>query len=195
MAAPEPATTTDDAARDRAWLAAVACGERAAFRALYECYAPRLFRYVLRLIRDTAQAEELINEVMLAVWKQAGQFRGDSKPSTWIFGIAHYAALAALRRAGRAPVALDEAEDESGDPQAWPEVRFAARERETRVRAALARLSPERRAVVELTFYHGFNYPEIAAMLGCPVNTVKTRMFYARQQLHAWLAAANGDHP
>src|SRR5215469_15737371 len=90
------------------WIRQIAAGDRDAFENLYKAYAPRLFRYLYNMITDAAAAEELTNDVMLAAWKGAASFRGDSRPSTWLFGIAHHKALNELRR--KHPVTVDEEE-------------------------------------------------------------------------------------
>jgi RNA polymerase sigma-70 factor (ECF subfamily) len=127
------------------------------------------------------------------VWRQAGRFRGRSKLSTWVFGIAHNKALNALRRrAQRADVALEHA---AAMPDARPNPEAEAERRDARARmeAALGRLSREHREVIELTFYHEFSYEEIAQIVKCPVGTVKTRMFHAKQKLREWLGGCEMD--
>jgi RNA polymerase sigma factor (sigma-70 family) len=125
--------------------------------------------------------EEVLNDVMLAIWKGAASFDGRSRPSTWIFGIAYHKALKAL---ARQPREADE-ETERPEPVDWeePESLAVRRELATVLGRALGALSPDQRAVVELTYYYGLAYQEISEIVGCPVNTVKTRMFHARRRL------------
>jgi len=128
----------------------------------------------------------VLNDVMLAVWKGAASFDGRSRPSTWIFGIAYHKALKALARRP------EEQEDEDGErPEPVdaeePEQLAARRELAGVLGRALGALPPEQRAVVELTYYYGLAYQEIAEIVGCPVNTVKTRMFHARRRLRELL--------
>jgi len=119
---------------------------------------------------------------MVAAWKGAASFRGESRASTWLFGIAHHKALNELRR--KQPVTVDvEKAIEVAAAGEGPEEVVQRRSVEQSVRGALQQLSPEHRAVVELTFYQGLSYEEIAGIMQCPVNTVKTRMFYARKKL------------
>jgi RNA polymerase sigma factor (sigma-70 family) len=161
-------------------LRRVATKDRKAFEAIYHLYYRRLFGYVLKLTRKADLVEEVVNDVMLAIWSHAPAFDGRSRPSTWIFGIAYHKALKALARrppmvedgVGPEPVAEDE-----------PESLAARRELATVLGRALHLLSAEQRAVVELTYYYGLAYTEIAEIVGCPVNTVKTRMFHARRRL------------
>ncbi len=167
---------------DLVLLERVAAKDRRAFERLYQIYYPRLFGYILKLTRRSELVEEVLNDVMMAVWAGAGRFAGRSRPSSWIFGIAHHTALKALRRRH---YALEEPEEAAGEPVAEgePESLLQRREERDLIGRALARLSVEQRAVVELTYFHGFSYPEIADILACPTNTVKTRMFHARRRL------------
>ena len=171
---------------EAAWIRRIAAGDRQAFEELYHAYHQRVFRYVVRLVHDRERAEEVTSEALVDVWKGAGTFKGRSRPSTWIFGIAHHKALNAVRRRPLAEVELEHAEAVP-DRGEGPETGVALAALRESVRRALERLSPEHHAVVELTHYHGFSYGEIAEIMKCPVNTVKTRMFYARKQLQAHL--------
>ncbi len=168
---------------DNDWLARVADGDRAAFERLYRGYYPRLFGYVLRVCRRPELVEEVINDTLLAVWLSAGRFGGRSRVSTWIFGIAYRKTLKRLaRRDGREVALLDEGKLEPAEPAVGSR-RLERQELREILDQALADLSPEQRAVVELTYFHDLSYPEIATIVGCPVNTVKTRMFHARRKL------------
>jgi RNA polymerase sigma factor (sigma-70 family) len=162
-------------------LRRVATKDRKAFEALYNLYYRRLFGYVLKLTRKADVVEEVVNDVMLAIWSHAPQFDGRSRPSTWIFGIAYHKALKALAR--RQPETADGVEGPEPVAEDEPESLAARRELATVLGQALHRLSPEQRAVVELAYYYGLAYTEIAEIVGCPVNTVKTRMFHARRRL------------
>jgi RNA polymerase sigma-70 factor (ECF subfamily) len=164
------------------WIQQIAGGDRDAFEKLYKAYAARLFRYLFSMLGDANAAEELVNDVMVAAWKGAGQFRGQSKPSTWLFGIAHHKALNELRRRQPQVVDIEEASEVASTAEG-PDTAVRRRSLEQTVRGALQTLSPEHREVMELTFYQGLSYQEIAEIMQCPVNTVKTRMFYARKKL------------
>jgi RNA polymerase sigma-70 factor (ECF subfamily) len=172
-------------------LERVARRERAAFERLFHRYYRRLFGFVYRVVRRPELVEEVVNDTLLAVWTDAARFDARARPSSWILGIAYRKAHKALerdarRRRGEEPPAAAEAEP---DRAAGPESLMAAREAATVLGRALARLSPEQRAVVELTYFEGLSYPEIARALDCPTNTVKTRMFHARRRLRALLPA------
>ena len=181
----QPARLSEE--EERSLIGRVASGDVEAFKTLHQAYQRRLFAYSMKMLDEEGAAEELCNDVMLDVWRQAGQFKGRSKLSTWVFGIAHNKALNALRSRARGnDVSLDYAAS-TADARPGPDA--AAERRDTRemLAAALGRLSREHREVVELTFYHGFSYEEIAQIVKCPVGTAKTRMFHAKQKLREWL--------
>jgi RNA polymerase sigma-70 factor (ECF subfamily) len=170
-------------------LRRVGARDRKAFETLYHAYYRRLFAYLLKVMRRADLVEEVLNDVMLAIWKGAAGFDGRSRPSTWIFGIAYHKALKALaRRSARAMESTD-TDREPAEPvdAEEPESLLARRELATVLGQALRALPAEQRTVVELTYYYGLPYQEIAEIMGCPVNTVKTRMFHARRRLRELL--------
>lgn len=169
-------------ADDHLLIQRVAGHDRQAFEVLYQRYARRVAGYLGKFLKQPELVEEVLDDVMLVVWQNAARFNYQSRLSTWIFGIAYHKALKAMSHARNAlsepllqPPAWNEADD--------PAVMLSRQEQERAITAALASLSPEHRAVVELTFYHARSYQEIATITGCPVNTVKTRMFHARRRL------------
>ena len=187
--APLPPSGRDlSAADDVVLLRRIAAQDRAAFETLYGLYYRRLFGYLLKVTRRADMVEEVLNDVMLVIWRKAASFDGRSRPSTWIFGIAYHKALKAL--AQRQPTPLSnvndgDGPDERAEPveEEQPESLAVRRELATVIGRALHALSPEQRAVVELTYYYGCSYQEISEIVDCPVNTVKTRMFHARRRL------------
>jgi len=160
-------------------------GRRAEFDALYRLYHPRLWRFLTHLMRQPDAIEEVLNDTLLVVWQRADSFDGRSKLSTWVFGIAYRKAMKALSRQDL-PVEVDET-DESADPGPGPEQRLGLVQLRGRLREAMAELSLEHRTVVELCYFHDMAYAEIADIVGCPAETVKTRMFYARRRLRQLL--------
>jgi RNA polymerase sigma factor (sigma-70 family) len=171
-----------------ALLHRIAEKDRVAFEELYTLYYRRLFSYLFKLTRRAEMVEEVLNDVMVVIWKKAASFDGRSRPSTWIFGIAYHKAMKAL--AQRRPRQLSEwpGDDTGREPPEpvehdQPENLLVRRELATTLGRALLEISAEQRAVVELTYYHGLSYQEISEVVGCPVNTVKTRMFHARRRL------------
>lgn len=177
-----------DAAGELQLLERTARGDRDAFQRLYFIFHRRLTRFLLRVTRRPDVTEEIINDTMLVVWQRAGDFRGESHLSTWILGIAYRRALKRLSSEPR--------REHSGQQDDWSATMDIAALADLAQRAeladwldtALARLSPEHRLVIQLTYYLGMSCEEIASMTECPVNTVKTRMFYARQRLRDLLA-------
>jgi RNA polymerase sigma factor (sigma-70 family) len=163
----------------------VAVQDRQAFGILYNRYAPLVSRYLSFQIRRRELVEETLNDVMMVVWETASRFNGTSKLSTWILGIAHNKALKAWTRVARADRA-ELPEDNRGDVETnSPEKIVREKELAHLVRRAVDSLPAEQRAVIVLTFYNDLPQAEIAKILGCPVNTVKTRLFHARQRLFA----------
>src|ERR1700687_2379949 len=161
--------STRDAASqtEAAWLAQVAQGDRAAFEQFFHAYEHRLYRSILGFVRVPETAEERTGDVMLEVWKNASKFRGQSKPSTWGFGIAHNKAIDKLRRQAPPTVELDTLAGVA-DSRGGPEASALAASFRRSVAQGLELLSPEHRAVLELTFNNGCSQAEIAEIVGCP---------------------------
>lgn len=184
-----PKQAASQAAPDeRALLAAVGRQDREAFAKLYRLYQPRLHGYLRRLLANPALAEEVVDDVMFVVWTDAARFRAQSAVSSWIFGIAYRKAITALRTEGRyqAPPATG----------VWPGSEGTEFNVDLElISAGLAELSADHRQVIELTYFCGMSYREIAAIADCPVNTVKTRMFHARRRLKVLLPRLAGEQP
>jgi len=164
-------------------LERVAGGDRSAFERLYRTYYPRVFGYVLRVCRRPELVEEVVSDTLLTVWRSAASFHGRSRVSTWVFGIAYRKTLKRLARRGGRETQIADAD--AAEPAVLPvgSQRLERSELRAALDRALADLSPEQRAVVELAYFHDLSYPEVAEIVGCPVNTVKTRMFHARRKL------------
>ena len=169
---------------DEALLAAVAQRDMDAFEQIYHRYFAKLMRFALRVADSREAAEEVANDTLMTVWRTADRFEGRSKPSTWMFGIAYRMALKQRQKLGlrEGELELDEELIGVGEDSADALIM------EADLAGALKRLRPELRAVVELTYYNGFLYTEIATILECPVGTVKTRMSTARRRLRAMLS-------
>ncbi len=166
-----------------AWVRQIAQGDERAFEQLFRCYAPRIFRFAIGYLNDPSQAEEVVQETMIAVWKSAKNFKEQSQVSSWVLGIARNKALDQARARQRDSEFLREKLDQRTSPRATPE-QIAQRETQIeRVRTALEKLSPEHREVLMLAFYNDLSYSEIAQILGCPEGTVKSRVYYAKEQL------------
>ncbi len=160
----------------------IAEGSREAFEQLYRAWQTRLFRYLLRMVGDSGRAEELTNDTMIAAWKAAATFKGQSKVSTWLFAIARNKALNSMRQ--RQPETVEVEEAMAVTASAGGQELAVSRDRlQSTMKNALQQLSADHREVMELTFYQELSYQEIAEIMQCPVNTVKTRMFYAKTKL------------
>ncbi|MEL6264870.1 MAG: sigma-70 family RNA polymerase sigma factor [Pseudomonadota bacterium] len=171
---------------DAQLLEAIAGGDMRAFERLHRRYHRKLHGFILRLVRRPDVADEAANDTMVAVWRQAASFRGDSRASTWIFGIAYRTALASTRKLVRHE-GHDEADDAIPAAQSGTELveaAFLGRE----ILAALEKLPMTQRATVILTHHFGYRLTEIAAITGCPEGTVKTRLFHARARLRTLLS-------
>jgi RNA polymerase sigma-70 factor (ECF subfamily) len=172
--------------RDLELLRQVAHHDRAAFKELYLAYHRRLARFLMRMTQRHDVIEEVINDTMWTVWQKAADFRGDSQVSTWIVGITYRRALKALRKPGAAHYA---AFVEDLPPAA--DTHLADENRQWLDRA-LAELPMEQRLVLEFSYLLGHSCEEIAQIMQCPVNTVKTRMFHAREKLRLSLPRLAG---
>jgi RNA polymerase sigma-70 factor, ECF subfamily len=174
-------------ADERDLLQRVSCGDRRAFQQLYFNYHGRLARFLIRVTRTRADLEETINDTLLIVWRRSGDFRGASRVSTWIFGIAHRCALRSIRRAARWSRASALPVHE-GEPVV-DDVAACTADRQL-VEFALSQLPAEQRLALILAYRMGYSCEEIAATARCPVNTVKTRIFHARRRLRTIIDTA-----
>jgi RNA polymerase sigma-70 factor (ECF subfamily) len=167
---------------DRQLLARIAAQDQAALRAFLMHYQVRVFRFIQRMVRNEAVAEELTNEVFLEVWRHARSYEGRSSASTWVLSIAHHRAASSLRKRREESWDEDEAariSDTSDDP----EVTAQKADKGALLRKCMGALSAEHREIIDLVYYHEMSITEISQAIGIPENTVKTRMFYARKRL------------
>jgi RNA polymerase sigma-70 factor (ECF subfamily) len=170
----------------------IADGDKLAMQALFARHNVRVYRFVLRLVNDEALAEDLVNEVFVDVWKNAGKFEGNSQVSTWILAIARFKALSSLRR--RKDASLDEVEAAAiPDSADNPEISLQKKDRVAILRQCMSHLSQDHREIIDLVYYHEKSVDEVAEIVGVPKNTVKTRMFYARKRMSELLAQAGID--
>ncbi|HEX6708636.1 MAG TPA: sigma-70 family RNA polymerase sigma factor [Albitalea sp.] len=166
-------------------LGRIGQADESAFRELYRAFSRRLYAYVLRQLGDPAQAEEIVADTLYEVWRQPAKFRGDSQFSTWLIGIARNKVLMAFR--SRKPDSkhediADVAEVIASEDASAFEI-LAQQQRHEGVRSCMDKLSDEHRECVHLVFYEGMALAEVAQVQNCPENTVKTRLFHARQKL------------
>lgn len=174
-------------AEDLELLQRVATKDKIAFERLYARYFPQLTRYVGRLTRRPEMVEEVVNDTMFVVWEKAAGFEGRSKVSTWITGIAYLKGIKALDRLRMMPE--QSAENLAEVEEIEESVNLINKlGLDDWLSSGLDLISAEQRSVVELTYFSGYSYQEIAEAMDCPVNTVKTRMFHARRRLAKLLA-------
>lgn len=169
-------------AEDLELLQRVATKDKVAFERLYVRYYPQLSRYLGRLTRRPDLVEEVVNDTLFVVWEKAARFEGRSKVSTWITGIAYLKGIKALDRLKMMPEqnveALSDVEEVEETLNLINKLGL-----DDWLASGLDLISTEQRSVVELTYFSGYSYQEIAEIMDCPVNTVKTRMFHARRRL------------
>ena len=167
-------------------LQKIATKDKVAFEELYRSYYPQLSRYLSRLMRRPEMVEEVVDDTLFVVWEKAAQFQGRSKVSTWITGIAYLKGIKAIDRLRLMPeqqsTGLAEIEELEEDTNLIQKLGL-----QEWLKSGLSLISADQRSVVELTYFFGCSYKEIANIMDCPVNTVKTRMFHARRRLEILL--------
>jgi len=167
-------------------LQRIAGGDRDAFAELYRRLQRPLFGYLMKLVRDREMVEDVLNETLMEVWRQAARFEGRSSVNTWVFSIAHHRAVSRLRK--KRETALDEEQAAAiEDESPTPDMRAESSDMSRLLARLMEQLSFEHREILHLAYYQEFSVQEIADALDLPPNTVKTRMFYARQRLKALL--------
>jgi RNA polymerase sigma-70 factor (ECF subfamily) len=166
-------------------IADTAKGDEDAFEALYCLYYSRLFRFIYRITGRLDFVEDVINDVMYVVWEKAATYNQVCQLSSWIFGIAYNKSR--NHKSFFTQVNHDSIEDVSENLLPGGDDWIERLETEDWLGNAFDVLSMEQRTVVELTYYHGMSYHEVAILMDCPENTIKTRMFHARKKLAAVL--------
>jgi RNA polymerase sigma-70 factor (ECF subfamily) len=189
-----------DAAELSGWLARAGLGDRAAFEALYRATSGTLLGVVLRIVPDRAQAEDVLQEVYVSVWRHAGGFdAARAQPMTWLGSVARHAAIDSLRRAqARVPTVSSHRVSDSGDDDidladqtpsedAGPLQLLQSAAEQRQVVHCVGRLSAEQQQCVALAFYQGLSHSEVADHLVQPLGTVKSWLRRALQSLKACL--------
>jgi len=180
------------ATSDEMLLESIADGGRPAMHILYSRHNVRVYRFILRIVRDSTMAEDLVSQVFLDVWRTARQFEGRSQVSTWLLSIARFKALTALRQRKYEDIDQDDVL-EIADEADTPEDSLDRSNTSAILRACVAKLSPAHREIINLVYYDEKSVEEVGAIIGIPQSTVKTRMFYARKQLADLLKGAGVD--
>lgn len=168
-------------------LQRIAARDHDAFHEIFDLYYPRLERFISRLTQNYELMEEVINDVLLVVWQKAHEFKNRSRVSSWIFGIAYNKTLKSIASQARHQTSSEQQLPEQVDPAGNPYTHLAQQSVLQQIQESLLQLSIEHRTVVLLTYIYGYSYIEIAEVMQCPINTVKTRMFHVRKQLQKLL--------
>lgn len=177
------------ATSDEMLLEQIADGDRTAMHTLYLRHNVRVYRFVLRSLRDPIAAEDVVSQVFLDVWRTAAQFEGRSRVSTWLLSIARFKALTAMRQRCHEDIDQENVR-EIADGADTPETSLDRSNVRAILRACIAKLSPAHREIINLVYYHEKTVEEAGEIIGIPQSTVKTRMFYARKQLATLLKGA-----
>jgi RNA polymerase sigma-70 factor, ECF subfamily len=184
-------TAGEHPSSDETLIVRIANGDRFAMEVLFARHRTRVYRWLLRFVKDEALAEDLLSDAFLDVWRQAGRFEFRSSVATWLLSIARFKALSALRRGTDAELDQQLASTVA-DPADDPEAVLQNKERTQLLRQALSRLSTDHREVIDLVYYHDKRIDDVAQILNVPPATVKTRMFYARRKLAELVRAHDG---
>ena len=175
---------------DNELIEKIANKDKRAFEVLYHKFHQRIYRFALRVVNHPEVAEEAVNDTLYAVWQNANTFQANSAVSTWILGIAYRQSLKSLNRYlrhNKANIDIDDMANQADEsPHSNPQQHSEFDEFQQSIQVAINKLSERHRAVVQLTAM-GHSYEDISKIVGCPTNTVKTRMFHARKQLKHYL--------
>jgi RNA polymerase sigma-70 factor (ECF subfamily) len=176
---------------DRRLIADCVAGRTSAFGELVRRYQDRLFNAVLRVVDNAEDAADVVQDAFLNAYQSLNSFKGDSEFFTWLYRIAFNAAIS-LRRKRKAVLSLDggaggdeRTATEPADPSEFtrPGVALERLEEDAQLLAAMARLSPEHRAVLVLKDLEGQKYEDIAEVLDVPIGTIRSRLHRARMEL------------
>lgn len=174
---------------DEQLLGAMAGGEMAAMTVFYHRHEMRVYRYLLSKLNDSFAATDILNEVMLEVWRSADRFGGRSKVTTWVLGIANNKVLTYWRKQGRREFTEVDENLTDDTPAADLEQALAAVQDGEVLHASMQALSPPHREILHLVFFEELDYAEIASILQVPEGTVKSRVYHAKNLLKKQLAA------
>ena len=170
-------------------LKSVAQGDKAAMHIMFARHRVRVFRFIHGMVRNAEIADDLVSQVFLDVWRSANRFESRARVSTWLFSIARFKALSSLRERRYENIDQD---DVLGivDAADTPEVALDRKETNALLRACIDKLSPAHREIIDLVYYHEQSVAEVSEIVGIPVATVKSRMFFARKYLARMLVSA-----
>ena len=164
----------DKEVSDQELLKAIEKSDQKALEVLYERYFPRLSRFITRITQDPHESLDVINEVFIVIWNKAGTFRGESSPSTWIMGVAYNSAITVVRKRRQWLSFSDDLNDAVSVEGYSSDL--------DDITKLLRKLTPEQRAIMELTYVFGYSYAEIAVMLDCSESNIKHSLYDARKK-------------
>ena len=176
---------------DKLLLECIADGDQAALRTLMNRHQTRIYRFVMRYIRDRGIAEDIVSDTFVAVWRQAADFENRSSVATWLLAIARYKALSARERLVTAHEPLDEVAATLVDPGHGPDAGIERRDSARFLRQCLAALPAEQAVLLDLVYFHEKSVREAAIIAGVSENTVNSRMYLGRKKLAVMLNAAS----
>ena len=184
MKGPRPVT-------DRVLFAQIASGNEQALNELYERYRSQVFRFLIHQTGDREAAEELLQDVFMAAWQGAGNFRGTATVKTWLLRVAYYRAASWVKSIRRTHDL--EAASDLPAPSIPMDDRMIRSWKSAEIHLALGQLTHAHRTAIDLLFYHELTYREAAAVVGCPVGTMKSRVNHALKNLNGLLLQADVD--
>lgn len=173
----------------RSLLTQIANGDESALTTFYGLYQSTVYRYAMSRMNDSHAASDILADVMVQVWKSAGNFAGNSKVSTWLIGIAHHKVVDMYRKKGRAEFTEIDDRIEDDSPIADLEGLMSRLSDADTLRQAMAALPELHREILHLVFFEDMNYADIANMAGVPEGTIKSRVFNAKNKLKDILLA------
>jgi len=177
---------------DQQLMHAIASGSEIAFGEIYRRYHHPIYNYLIRITQDEAGADDILQEVFLAVWQGASRFKYQSSVKTWIYRIAYKQSITWFRKHTKKSRRMEL--EEIVDFGKSPEETAIATIQNTQLKKAMEALAPKHRAVLEFAFIEEMSYSEIADILNCPIGTVKSRMSYALRNLSSAILMVGSDH-
>ena len=183
------ATEAEEGVSDEMLLKGVAEGDKASMHIMFARHRTKVFRFIQRIVRNAAIAEDLVSQVFLDVWRSANRFENRARVTTWLFSIARLKALYSLRERKHEEIDHDDVVG-IADAMDTPEAALDRKKTSAILRSCIDQLSPAQREIIELIYYHEHSVAEASRIVGIPCATVKSRMFYARKQLARMLVSA-----
>lgn len=179
---------------DKQLLDRIAAGDQKALEAFYQRHSNAVYQFAYKTLNNGVDASEVLNDVMMEIWKKAGTYQGKSAVKTWLLSITHNKAVDAVRKKARhdGNDSMEQEPADDSDSCDMTQLTMSA-ENASNVKHCIGKLSDSHRQVVYLTFFEGLSYTDISGVLEIPSGTVKTRMLHAKKQLMNCLSRLFGD--